>query len=179
MILLWQSGPYDTPFLDFDSSGNAAVGSFNRPDSAGNANDISHTRELFWNPNVYACPGRAAGQDLSGVTLNCPTTEPDGVTPLPRAGRFGNAAVGSLVGPGTFNLSMGLSKDFQITERVRFKFECSFTNLPNHINFDDPRNNLTECSGNPCLGTFGQVQASRTGDAGGNRVGQFALRLEF
>jgi len=80
--------------------------------------------------------------------------------------------VGSLVGPGTFNLSLGLSKDFQITERVRFKFECSFTNLPNHINFDDPRNNLSE-------GTFGQVQQARTGDAGGNRVGQFGLRLEF
>ena len=98
---------------------------------------------------------------------------------LPRAGRFGNAAVGSLVGPGTINLSLGLARDFKITERITFKFETSFTNVPNHPNFDDPRNNLTECTGSPCLGTFGQVQAARTGDAGGNRVGQFALRLEF
>jgi len=74
---------------------------------------------------------------------------------------------------------MGLGKEFQLNERFKLRFETSFTNLPNHPNFDDPRNNLTECSGNPCLGTFGQVQASRTGDAGGNRVGQFALRLEF
>ncbi len=170
-ILLVQSGPYDTPFLQFDSTGNSNFG-FNRPDSTGNPNNIHHTREQFWNVNVYACPGRPAGPDLSGLTLNCPTTAPDGTTPLPRAGRFGNAAVGSLVGPGTFNLSLGLSKDFQITERVKLKFESSFTNLPNHINFDDPRNNLSE-------GTFGQVQQARTGDAGGNRVGQFALRFEF
>jgi hypothetical protein len=100
----------------------------------------------------------------------------------PPVGRFGNAAVGSLVGPGTINLSLGLGKDFQLTERLKLKFESSFTNVPNHPNFDDPRNNLSEGitdSNGVTHGTFGQVQASRLGDAGGNRVGQFALRLEF
>ena len=109
--------------------------------------------------------------------LNCPTNAPQNGPALPRAGRFGNAGVGSMVGPGTINLSLGLAKDFRITERVKFKFETSFTNVPNHPNFADPRNNLTE--GVDGQGTFGQVQAARTGDAGGNRVGQFALRLEF
>jgi hypothetical protein len=85
--------------------------------------------------------------------------------------------VGSLVGPGTINLSLGLAKEFQLNERFRLKFESSFTNLPNHPNFDDPRNNLSEA--NNGQGTFGQVLQSRGGDAGGNRVGQFALRVEF
>jgi hypothetical protein len=84
-----------------------------------------------------------------------------------------------MVGPGTVHLSLGLAKDFQLTERFKLKFESSFTNLPNHPNFDDPCNNLTECAGSPCQGTFGQVLASRTGDAGGNRVAQLALRIEF
>ena len=67
-----------------------------------------------------------------------------------------------------------------MTERVAFKFETSFTNVLNHPNFDDPRNNLTECVGSPvCQGTFGKVLATRIGDAGGNRVGQLALRIEF
>jgi hypothetical protein len=163
MIFLAQTGPYDTPFLQFDSSGNAQFG-FNRPDVGGNPNHTNHTRTQWWNPNVYACPGGTPGQDFApdGLTLSCSNV----------IGRFGNAAVGSLVGPGTINLSMGLAKDFQLTERVKLKFESSFTNLPNHPNFDDPRNNLSE-------GTFGQVLASRLGDAGGNRVGQFALRIEF
>jgi hypothetical protein len=48
--------------------------------------------------------------------------------------------------------------------------------------YDDPRNNLTEFIVNSQgirQGTFGQVLASRIGDAGGNRVGQLALRIEF
>jgi hypothetical protein len=163
-ILLVQTGPFDTPFLKFDSSGNANNNGFNRPDVAGNPNNFHHTRTQWWNPNVYACPGGVPGQDFGtdGLTLNCSNV----------IGRFGNAGVGSLVGPGTINLSLGLAKDFQLTERFKLKFESSFTNVPNHPNFDDPRNNLSE-------GTFGQVQASRLGDAGGNRVGQLALRIEF
>jgi Carboxypeptidase regulatory-like domain/TonB-dependent Receptor Plug Domain len=172
-ILLVQTGPFDTPFIKFDSSGNAINNGFNRPDLAGNPNNFHHTRTQWWNPNVFACPGRAAGQDLVNDTLNCSG---------PPIGRFGNAAVGSMVGPGTINLSLGLAKDFQLTERFKLKFESSFTNLPNHPNFDDPRNNLTEfITDNQGIrhGTFGQVLASRIGDAGGNRVGQLALRIEF
>ena len=163
-IFLVQTGPFDTPFLQFDSSGNANNNGFNRPDVTGNPNNFHHTSTQFWNPNVYSCPGGVAGQDFGpdGLTLNCSQV----------IGRFGNAGVGSLVGPGTINLSLGLGKNFKLTERFNLKFESSFTNLPNHINLDDPRNNLGE-------GTFGQVLASRTGDAGGNRVGQFALRVEF
>jgi hypothetical protein len=171
-ILLVQSGPFDTPFMQFDSSGNARFG-FNRPDIQGNPNDFHHTRDLWWNPDVFACPGGQAGQDFTPGTLVLSCSDANVI------GRFGNGAVGSLVGPGTINLSLGLAKDFQITERFKLKFESSFTNLPNHPNFDDPRNNLTESTDASPNGTFGQVQATRLGDAGGNRVGQFALRLEF
>ena len=169
-IFLVQSGPFDTPFLKFDSSGNAVNNGFNRPDLAGNPNNVHHTRTQWWNPNVFACPGGEPGQDFTPgtVILDCSQV----------IGRFGNAAVGSLVGPGTVNLSLGLAKDFRLTERFSLKFETSFTNLPNHPNWDDPRNNLSE-SGDTGNGSFGQVLATRIGDAGGNRVGQFALRLEF
>jgi hypothetical protein len=169
-IFLVQTGPFDTAFIQFNSSGNANNG-FNRPDLAGNPN-AHHTRTQWWDPNVFSCPGFAPGTGLSNNTLNCSSLTNGGVV-----GRFGNAGVGSMVGPGTINLSLGLAKDFQLTERVKLKFETSFTNVPNHPNFDDPRNNLTETVNGQ--GTFGQVQASRIGDAGGNRVGQLALRIEF
>jgi hypothetical protein len=171
-IFLVETGPFDTPFIQFNSSGNANNG-FNRPDLTGNPN-VHHTRTQWWDPNVFSCPGFPAGTGLSNNQLNCSSLTNGGVV-----GRFGNAGVGSMVGPGTVNLSLGLAKDFRLTERFKLKFESSFTNLPNHPNFDDPRNNLTECAGTPCQGTFGQVQASRIGDAGGNRVGQLALRIEF
>jgi len=169
-IFLVETGPFDTPFIQFNSSGNANNG-FNRPDLAGNPN-AHHTRTQWWDPNVFSCPGFAPGTGLSNNTLNCSSLTNGG-----RVGRFGNAGVGSMVGPGTVNLSLGLAKDFQLTERFKLKFESSFTNLPNHPNFDDPRNNLTESVNGQ--GTFGQVLASRIGDAGGNRVGQLAARIEF
>src|SRR6266576_473749 len=175
-IFLAETGPFETPFIFFDSTGNAPFGGFNRPDLAGNPNNFNHTSTQWWNANVFACPGRTPGQDLQSNALACPTQDAAG-NALPRAGRFGNASVGSLVGPGTATWNLGLSKRFRVTERIAFKFESSFTNVLNHPNFDDPRQNLTESVSGQ--GTFGKVLATRKGDAGGNRVGQLALRIEF
>jgi hypothetical protein len=170
-IFLAETGPFMTPFMQFNSSGNANFG-FNRPDLAGNPNNVRHTSTQWWNPNVFACPGGTAGQDFTPGTVVINTNQCNVI------GRFGNAGVGSLVGPGTATWNLGLSKRFHVTERIAFKFESSFTNVLNHPNFDDPRQNLTE-GGATGLGTFGKVLATRLGDAGGNRVGQLALRIEF
>jgi hypothetical protein len=161
-IFLAQTGPFLTPFLQYDTSENSHNG-FNRPDQFGQPNVSNPTPQRWFNPSVFACPGEAAGQDLSGVQLNC-TTGP--------IGRFGNAHTGTLIGPKTVNFSLGLGKTFRLTERFMLKFDSSFTNLPNHVNYDDPGNNLTD-------GHFGQVTSARSGDAGGSRVGQLALRIEF
>jgi hypothetical protein len=162
VIFLAQTGPFLTPFLQYDTSENSHNG-FNRPDLFGQPNISNPTPQHWFNPNVFACPGEAAGQDLSGNQLNC-TTGP--------IGRFGNAHTGTLIGPTTINFSLGLGKAFRLSERFTLKFDSSFTNLPNHVNFDDPGNNLTD-------GHFGQVTSARSGDAGGSRVGQLALRIEF
>ena len=80
--------------------------------------------------------------------------------------------MGTLIGPTTINFSLGLGKSFQLSERFTLKFDSSFSNVLNHVNFDDPGNNLTD-------GHFGQVTQARSGDAGGSRVGQLSLRIEF
>jgi len=67
---------------------------------------------------------------------------------------------------------MGFAKDFPIRERLRLKFEGSFSNLPNHPNLSDPGTNVQSSS-------FGRITSARGADSGGNRTGQFALRLEF
>jgi hypothetical protein len=87
-------------------------------------------------------------------------------------GRFGNAGVGTLVGPGTVNLSMGVGKSFRLAERASLKFEGTFTNLPNHPNLNDPGTGINSIA-------FGRITSARGADSGGNRVGQFALRVEF
>ncbi len=94
-----------------------------------------------------------------------------GVTSNP-IGRFGNEHVGDIVGPGTVNLSAGLSKRFAITDNVHLRAEGTFTNVLNHTNLNDPLLDIT----NP---NFGKITSSRGSDFGGNRTGQVSMRLEF
>ena len=66
----------------------------------------------------------------------------------------------------------GLSKNFQMSERFRLRFEGTFTNLLNHPNFAAPPTNVTSSS-------FGIVQNVQSAENSGNRTGQLSLRLEF
>jgi hypothetical protein len=161
-IVLLQSGPWLTPQMSGgDPSGtNAAVRGTQRPDLVGDPRLAAPTADRWWDRNAFVCPGRDPG---SSTAFNC------NVTPI---ARFGTSGAGILEGPGTINLSMGFGKDFRVKERIRVTFEATFTNLPNHPNYDDPGVNITSIA-------FGRTTSARSADAGGNRVGQFALRVAF
>jgi hypothetical protein len=161
-ILLLQTGPYLTAvFTGGDPSGtNAPARGSQRPDAIRSGNLDNPTADRWWDREAFVCPGRLPG---SPDQFNCN---------VPPIGRFGNGGVGTLVGPGTINLSMGIGKQFPIRERATLKFEASFTNLPNHPNLANPGNNITSIA-------FGRTTSARGADSGGNRIGQMALRLEF
>jgi len=161
-ILLLQTGPYLTAvFTGGDPSGtNAPARGSQRPDAVRSGNLADPTADRWWDREAFVCPGRLPG---SPDQFNCN---------VPPIGRFGNGGVGTLLGPGTINLSMGIGKRFPIRERATLKFEASFTNLPNHPNLANPGNNITSIA-------FGRTTSARGADSGGNRVGQMALRLEF
>lgn len=89
------------------------------------------------------------------------------------AGRFGNAGVGILQGPGTAAVSLGLAKNFALTEKARMRFESTFTNVLNHTNFAPPATQIDNTS------TFGVLSAPQTAENAGNRTGQVALRIDF
>lgn len=89
------------------------------------------------------------------------------------AGRFGNAGVGILEGPGTATINLGLAKVFNVGERCKFRVEATFTNVLNHVNFAPPATQIDATS------TFGVLSAAQTAENAGNRTGQLALRLEF
>jgi hypothetical protein len=161
-ILLAQGGAWLTPQMSTgDPSGtNAPVRGTQRPDLVSDPHVSNPTADLWWNRNAFVCPGREPG---SALAFNC------AVTPI---GRFGNSGANILEGPGTVNLSMGFAKDFRLNERFTLTFDSTFTNLPNHPNLNDPGVNINSIA-------FGVTTSARGADAGGNRVGQFALRLEF
>jgi hypothetical protein len=150
-VTLIQTGPFLTPTISptEDQSNTGIIGRGGitaRPDAIGNPNVSSG--DVLWNLNAFA-----------------PT--PAG------AGRIGNAGVGILNGPGTIAVSAGLSKIFPVRERLRFRFEATFTNALNHTNFAPPASDISSPS------TFGVLQSAQTAGQGGNRTGQLALRMDF
>lgn len=146
-VTLWETGPYLTPITspNYDP-GNLNLtyrGAFQRPDCIGNGNVV--TNGSLFNINAFnAIP----------------------------SGPVGNCGVGILVGPGTSTIAAGLAKNFRITERLRLRFEGTFTNLMNHPNFAPPPTNVTSS-------TFGVVQSVQAAENSGNRTGQLSLRIEF
>ncbi len=151
-ITLIETGPWLTPNISasYDQSNTDVVnrGASLRPDQLSS--------------NFYAGQSRAHYFNLAAFA---PT--PAG------AGRFGDAGVGILEGPGTAAVALGLAKVFRPTERVRVRFESTFTNVLNHTNFAPPATQIDNTA------TFGVLSAPQTGENAGNRTGQLALRLDF
>jgi hypothetical protein len=172
-IFLFQTGPFLTAFIpsnDADPSGTGSGvlwGRQQHPDVIGNKVPTHQGRTQWLNPSGFACPSNTGYSPSSYAGNFCGV----GVTSNP-IGRFGNESVGDIVGPGTVNLSTGLSKQVAITERVHLRAEGTFTNVLNHTNLNDPVLDIT----NPA---FGIITSARGSDFGGNRTGQLSLRVEF
>jgi len=151
-VTLLETGPWLTPSIStsFDQSNTNVVnrGAFLRPDVVSKGFYKGQSRTQFFNPAAFA-----------------PT--PTG------AGRFGDAGVGILQGPGTAAVSLGLAKNFALTEKVKLRFESTFTNVLNHTNFAPPATQIDNTT------TFGILSAPQTAESAGNRTGQVALRIDF
>src|SRR5258708_13522254 len=61
----------------------------------------------------------------------------------PSQGSFGSSAKGGIKGPGSSILNTGLTKRFDLSERLRLRWEMTATNFFNHPNWDTPRATLT------------------------------------
>ncbi|MBN9617056.1 MAG: collagen-binding protein [Acidobacteriales bacterium 59-55] len=193
-ILLVQTGSHLSPYFSSgqgDPSGTGSGLSSGLYGSLGGRNQLTdhapgvssvpsgQTRYNWVNKAAFVCPGdptwqagnpchTGGGQTRKVVTNGVTTFVPD---PLP-IGRFGNAQNGSVLGPGTFNLSTGVNKSFKITETVSLRAEGTFTNVINHTNLGNPNMNITS-------GQFGVITGTNNADFGGNRSGQVSMRLEF
>lgn len=151
-ITLLESGPWLTPSISagLDQSNTNVVnrGAYARPDVVSRDFYRGQSRAQYFNAAAF-------------------------VAPPVNAGWFGNAGVGILQGPGTAAVSVGVAKVLPITERVRLRFESTFTNVLNHTNFAPPATQVDNTA------TFGVLTAATTAENAGNRTGQLALRLDF
>ena len=96
-------------------------------------------------------------------------------------GRFGNLERNSLRSPATYQLNLGLLKDFNFTETIKFQFRAEAFNLFNTPQFTNPNTDFqaigsgvnTGLTGNT---NFGFLQGT---NAFANRQFQFGARLQF
>jgi hypothetical protein len=163
-ILLVQSGPFLTPVTGnvADPGGTAVSSRANsRPDwtgsSYGNLAGSARTVNAWWDRAAFTIPGHGA----------------DG-RPLPNngaVGRFGNAAPGGLIGPGTPALSMKLQKRLAITERFFAQLEGSAANLTNAPNFGFPNRNVSVQQFGRVTSTQGEERARSGSLQIGSRIG--------
>lgn len=151
-VTMLETGPWLTP----------SISATNDASNTNVANRSAVLRPDVVSNNFYAGQSRAQYFNLAAFAA----------TPA-SAGRFGNAGVGILQGPGTAAVSMGVAKAFSITERVHVRFESTFTNVLNHTNFAPPSTVVDSAS------TFGVLSAPQTAENAGNRTGQAALRVSF
>src|SRR5262245_26437720 len=86
---------------------------------------------------------------------------------VPADNTFGNVGRNTLIGPGTFNVDMGIHKDFALRERLRLQLRGEFFNTFNHTQFNNPDTTVTDSN-------FGMITSARA-----PRIAQVALKLTF
>lgn len=91
---------------------------------------------------------------------------------IPATG-FGTLQRNSLRSPSTYQLNLGISKNFAITERARIQFRTEAFNVLNTIQYGTPNTDLNNAS------TFNGFGTIRSTAPYSNRQIQFGLRLEF
>jgi hypothetical protein len=174
-ITLLETGPWLTPSVSpgncqpqitLNADGSCPLSVDGTPQINDQSNTNVTNRGAFLRPDVVA-KNFYTGQSRSAF-FNAAAFQ---ATPVD-AGRFGNAGVGILEGPGTATISLGLAKVFPLTENIHLRFESTFTNVLNHTNFAPPVTQIQTAS-------FGQLTAATTAENAGNRTGQLALRLDF
>ena len=161
-VTVVQSGPFLTPTMQTVDPANTdiltTVGQ-TRPDQLQHVSPYAaqRTAAQWLNPDAFPYKTLAIGygtQNQIGI------------------GRFGNAPVGGVVGPGTVNFSLSLMKSFTIFEQAKFELGVAAANVFNHRNFEPP-NMQVDSSG------FGSITALQQAEGAGPRSLELSGRITF
>jgi hypothetical protein len=137
------------------------------------------------NTNILTTVGQARPDQLTGISLYAPqrsSTQWLNLAAFPYLnlqnaagvgiGRFGNAPVGGVIGPGTANFSLSLMKGIALYEQTKFQFSVEASNVFNHPNYEPP-NMQVDASG------FGSITALQTAEGAGPRSLELTGRIVF
>jgi hypothetical protein len=161
-ITVLQSGPFLTPYMDTVDPANTNI-----------LTTVGETRpDQLTNVSLYA-PQRTTGQWLNPAAFPYKTLAIGyGTLNQIGIGRFGNAPVGGVVGPGTAIFSLSLMKSLTLYENAKFQFGVEAANLFNRRNYEPP-NMQVDSSG------FGSITALQQAEGAGPRSLELSGRINF
>jgi hypothetical protein len=151
-VTVLQSGPFLTPYqATSDPAGTNilnTVGQTRADIVPGQSLYATHRNIGQWlNPNAYAIPASDRGY-------------------------FGNAGVGTVIGPGSEIYSLSLRKDLTLHEQAKFEFSAEAANVFNHRNYEPPNMQVDS-------GAFGAIPELQTAEGAGPRSLELTGRITF
>jgi hypothetical protein len=139
------------------------------PDPTGTAFTTSATpAQVTIRPDVLHNPNLPSDQQTVSRWF-----DPSAFT-APQRGQFGTSGKGVIKGPGVNDWNMGLHKDFEFSERFRFRWELTAVNVFNHPNWSNPVTNITQTANVAVISNVGGVFDSTFA-----RQLRMGLRLEW
>ena len=157
-VTILQSGPFLTPFQQSVDPANTNI----------LASEGQTRTDQLTNISLYA-PHRTTAQWLNAAAfpyLNLQNSNGVGI------GRFANAPVGGIVGPGTANFSLSLMKGISLHEQTKLQLSIEASNVFNHRNYEPPNTQVDAA-------TFGQISGLQTAEGAGPRSLELAGRITF
>jgi len=150
------------------------------PGAHANLPSDQRSQDRWFNTSVYHQDTRTGlfVYDQIGAfkVPGCPDTDPLCLNTSPAdVGRFGNAGVGSLKGPGLNVHHLSLAKTFALRERVRMTFTSEIANIFNHPHFYNPNTQINASD----VGRLIWARADYEPEKAGRRQVSFKLRVEF
>lgn len=170
-IIKIQSGPFLSPYFSGGDPSGTGIGTYagrnQYPDHVGPAYPSGQSADEWLLSSGFVCPGGNCKAGLNAAN--------------PPIGRFGDAGIGTLEGPGTIDWDFGLQKSFRLTERAKLSVNVSFVNVLNHVNLGTPDLKITDVN-NPAAGQcgFGCITGAQgLYEFAGAREGQIGARIDF
>ena len=161
-VTIWESGPFLTPYQQSVDPANTniltTVGQARTDQLQHVPLYAQHRTSTQWlNPDAFPYENLAVGYGT-----------PDQVG----IGRFGNAPVGGIIGPGAVNFSISATKGFGVGEHARMLFSVEAANLFNHRNYQPPSMQV-DSSG------FGSITGLQDEEGAGPRSLELVGRITF
>ena len=161
-VTVLQSGPFLTPYQQSVDPANTnilvTVGQARTDENRSVSLYAPQRTTTQWlNPNAFP---------YENLAVNFGTPNQIGI------GRFGNAPVGGVVGPGTADFSFSLRKAMSLREWASLELSLEAANAFNHRNYEPPNMQVD-------AGGFGSISGLQTAEGAGPRSLELAGRISF